>query len=51
MALPLTTVRVPFDAIATAAVDQLIDLINGAPAETRTFAPTLIPRRTTVRAA
>ncbi|WP_413105251.1 LacI family DNA-binding transcriptional regulator [Streptomyces sp. Inha503] len=49
--VPLTTVRVPFDAIATAAVDQLIGLVTGAPAETRTFAPTLIPRRTTGRAA
>ncbi|MEU2282994.1 LacI family DNA-binding transcriptional regulator [Streptomyces sp. NPDC013178] len=50
LSVPLTTVRVPFDAIAAAAVDQLIDLIAGAPAETRTVAPTLIPRRTTVRA-
>ncbi|QLH26369.1 LacI family DNA-binding transcriptional regulator [Streptomyces sp. Rer75] len=49
--VPLTTVRVPFDAIATTAVDQLIDLITGVPTESRTFAPTLIPRRTTVRAA
>lgn len=50
LAVPLTTVRVPFDAIAAAAVDQLIDLIAGVPASTRTFAPTLIPRRTTARA-
>ncbi|MGY0063656.1 LacI family DNA-binding transcriptional regulator [Streptomyces sp. LZ34] len=51
LAVPLTTVRVPFDAIAAAAVDQLIDLIAGVPTSTRTFAPTLIPRRTTARAA
>ncbi|WP_055554646.1 LacI family DNA-binding transcriptional regulator [Streptomyces sp. NBRC 110028] len=50
LALPLTTVRVPFGTIAAAAVDQLIDRIAGTPAGTRTFAPTLIPRRTTVRA-
>ncbi|MFF7656341.1 substrate-binding domain-containing protein [Streptomyces sp. NPDC007983] len=50
LALPLTTVRVPFDTIAAAAVDQLIDRTAGTPAGTRTFAPTLIPRRTTVRA-
>ncbi|MCZ4507906.1 transposase [Streptomyces sp. ActVer] len=49
--MPLTTVRVPFDAIAAAAVDQLIDLIAGVPTSARTFAPTLIPRRTTVRTA
>ncbi len=49
--VPLTTVRVPFTAIAAAAVDQLIDLIAGAPAETRILAPTLIPRHTTERAA
>ncbi|WP_258052530.1 LacI family DNA-binding transcriptional regulator [Streptomyces sp. Ru73] len=48
---PLTSVRVPFDAIAAAAVDQLIDLIAGAPGHTRTYAPTLIPRRTTARLA
>ncbi|MFF4625664.1 LacI family DNA-binding transcriptional regulator [Nonomuraea jabiensis] len=49
--MPLTTVRVPFDAIAKAAVDKLIDLIAGATGDAcHPFAPTLIPRRTTVRA-
>ncbi|MGW3944348.1 LacI family DNA-binding transcriptional regulator [Streptomyces phaeochromogenes] len=51
LAMPLTTVRVPFDAIASAAVDQLVDLVAGVPAGTQTFAPTLIPRRTTTRMA
>lgn len=48
--VPLTTVRVPFDAIAEAAVDLLIDIEAGVPASTRCFAPTLIPRGTTIRA-
>lgn len=47
--VPLTTIRVPFTEIADAAVDLLIDLEAGVPAATRRFAPTLIPRRTTVR--
>lgn len=51
LAVPLTSVRVPFTSIAAAAVDQLIDLLAGVPAETRTFAPTLIPRRSTARPA
>ncbi|WP_063736309.1 LacI family DNA-binding transcriptional regulator [Streptomyces sp. RTd22] len=49
--VPLTSVRVPFPSIATAAVDQLMDLLADTPAETRTFAPTLIPRRSTARPA
>lgn len=48
--VPLTTVRVPFGAIAEAAVDLLIDIEAGVPGSTRRFAPTLIPRGTTIRA-
>ncbi|MGW2292021.1 substrate-binding domain-containing protein [Streptomyces phaeochromogenes] len=49
--VPLTIVRVPFDAIAAAAVDQLIHLIAGVPTSAWSFALTLIPRRTTARTA
>ncbi|MET7992363.1 LacI family DNA-binding transcriptional regulator [Amycolatopsis sp. NPDC005232] len=47
--VPLTTIRVPFTEIAGAAVDLLIDAGAGVPATTRRFAPTLIPRGTTLR--
>lgn len=48
--VPLTTVRVPFTDIADAAVDLLAHIEAGEPASTRRFAPTLIPRGTTIRA-
>lgn len=47
---PLTTVRVPFDQIASAALDLLADRIAGrdpASGVVRAAAPTLIPRRST----
>ena len=47
---PLTTVRVPFDRVASDAVDLLIAQVHGAAPEdvgSRTAIPTLIPRRTT----
>ncbi|HKU12005.1 LacI family DNA-binding transcriptional regulator [Sinomonas sp.] len=52
LAVPLTTVRVPFREIASAAVDGLLNSINGRPAITggqRVLAPTLIPRASTGR--
>lgn len=48
--VPLTTIRVPFTEIAGAAVDLLIDAVAGVAPSTRRFAPTLIPRSTTLRA-
>lgn len=47
---PLTTVRVPFDQIATAAIDLLGDCLDGtmpAAGLIRAIAPTLIPRQST----
>ncbi|NUP74265.1 MAG: LacI family DNA-binding transcriptional regulator [Sinomonas sp.] len=51
--VPLTSVRVPFGDIASAAVDTLLNSIQGRPARAahRTLAPTLIPRASTRRAA
>jgi len=51
LAVPLTSVRVPFSDIASAAVDALIDSIGGRPLRDahRKFAPTLIPRASTAR--
>jgi LacI family transcriptional regulator len=52
LAVPLTTVRVPFREIASAAVDGLLNSINGRPAISggqRVLAPTLIPRASTGR--
>ena len=44
---PMTTVRVPFDQIATAALDLLTRGAEGAQDRIRVAAPTLIPRRST----
>jgi LacI family transcriptional regulator len=44
---PLTTVRVPFDQIATAALELLRDTPATPSERVRTVTPTLIPRRTT----
>lgn len=47
---PLTTVRVPFDQIAAAALDLLTDHLDGnaaAPGTIKAIAPTLIPRQST----
>lgn len=44
---PLTTVRVPFDQIAAAALDLLRDAPLGHHDRIRTATPTLIPRRST----
>lgn len=44
---PLTTVRVPFDQIATAALELLRDTPSNVNERVRTVTPTLIPRRTT----
>jgi LacI family transcriptional regulator len=44
---PLTTVRVPFDQIARAALDLLLTETPGQPGQVRVAAPTLIPRRST----
>ncbi|MCH6468669.1 LacI family DNA-binding transcriptional regulator [Sinomonas terrae] len=51
--VPLTSVRVPFADIASAAVDALLDSIHGRPvrAAHRVLAPTLIPRASTARPA
>jgi LacI family transcriptional regulator len=52
LAVPLTTVRVPFREIAGAAVDELLNSVNGRPplaASRRVLAPTLIPRASTSR--
>ena len=48
---PLTTVRVPFEQIATAALELLQDAPQDARDRVRTATPTLIPRRTTARVA
>ncbi|MGI5132301.1 LacI family DNA-binding transcriptional regulator [Pseudonocardia sp. CA-107938] len=45
--VPLTTVRVPFQQIATTALDLLRDSGRGNPPRTVTATPTLIPRRST----
>lgn len=45
--IPLTTVRVPFDQIATAALDLLDGGARGKGPRIRMAAPTLIPRRST----
>jgi hypothetical protein len=44
---PLTTVRVPFDQVARAALDLLLAESPGSPGQVRVAAPTLIPRRST----
>jgi LacI family transcriptional regulator len=44
---PLTTVRVPFDQIATAALELLRDTPTNPNERLRAVTPTLIPRRTT----
>lgn len=44
---PLTTVRVPFDQIATAALELLRDTPTNQHERLRAVTPTLIPRRTT----
>lgn len=52
LAVPLTSVRVPFREIASAAVDELVNSINGqpiSPHRQRVLAPTLIPRASTGR--
>lgn len=51
LTVPLTTVHVPFDVVATAALDLLLAQVQGtAPSpSTRTAIPTLIPRRSTRR--
>jgi LacI family transcriptional regulator len=43
----MTTVRVPFDQIAVAALDLLTRGAEGAQDRIRVAAPTLIPRRST----
>lgn len=45
--VPLTTVRVPFDQIAGAALDLLGETVTTATPRTRITAPTLIPRAST----
>ena len=47
----LTTVRVPFGAIAVNALDLLQEALTGAAPRTIVAAPTLIPRRSTARPA
>ncbi|WP_369046106.1 LacI family DNA-binding transcriptional regulator [Sinomonas sp. P10A9] len=54
LAVPLTSVRVPFREIAVAAVDSLLDQVAGRSAadragSSRILAPTLIPRASTGR--
>lgn len=52
LAVPLTSVRVPFREIAAAAVDELLTSVNGQPTSPhrqRVMAPTLIPRASTGR--
>ncbi|KQV22133.1 LacI family transcriptional regulator [Rhizobium sp. Root1203] len=44
---PLTTLRVPFDQIATRAIELLDNVSRSANYEVRLTAPTLIPRRST----
>lgn len=44
MPVPLTTVRVPFREIATAATDLLYEAQDGLPARQVVLAPTLLPR-------
>lgn len=45
--VPLTTVRVPFDQIAAAALELLADTTSPVSDRIRTATPTLIPRRST----
>ena len=49
--VPLTTVRVPFGAIAVNALDLLQEALTGVAPRTIVAAPTLIPRRSTARSA
>jgi LacI family transcriptional regulator len=51
LATPLTSVRVPFDQIATAAIELLRSAAAGLPETSRVAMPTLIPRRSTARLA
>lgn len=46
---PLTSVRVPFDQIATEALDLLSEKMNETGDAIRTVSPTLIPRKSTAR--
>jgi LacI family transcriptional regulator len=46
--VPLTTIRVPFQQIATSALELLREAGNGSPPRTVTAAPTLIPRKSTI---
>lgn len=47
--VPLTTVRIPFDQIATTALELLADGYPGHETTIRTATPTLIPRSSTAR--
>jgi LacI family transcriptional regulator len=49
LAVPLTTVRVPFDQIATGAIELLRSTMLGPDDRIRIATPTLIPRRSTAR--
>ncbi|MPR05507.1 substrate-binding domain-containing protein [Microvirga tunisiensis] len=49
LAVPLTTVRVPFDQIATGAIELLRSTTLGPNDRIRIATPTLIPRRSTAR--
>lgn len=49
LATPLTSVRVPFDQIATAAIELLRSVTLDLPDKIRVATPTLIPRRSTAR--
>jgi LacI family transcriptional regulator len=49
LAVPLTTVRVPFDQIATGAIELLRSTTLGPKDKVRIAMPTLIPRRSTAR--
>jgi LacI family transcriptional regulator len=49
--IPLTTVRVPFQQIATNALELLREAGNDNPPRTLIAAPTLIPRKSTVTCA
>ena len=49
--VPLTTVRVPFGTVAANALELLQDALAGGAPRTLVAAPTLIPRRSTVRPA
>ena len=49
LATPLTTVRVPFDQIAAAAIELLQSVNNGLEKRIRIATPTLLPRGSTGR--